>query len=283
MPNKSKLKVATCQFSTSASARRNGAQVQRQMRDAKRKGAQLVHFPECALSGYCGSELENWKGYDWGVLRDETAQIMDLARKLKVWVVLGSSHPLSGKHLPHNCLYVINPNGRLIERYDKRFCTDGDLLNYSPGNHFATFSANGVKCGLAICYDVRFPELYRRYRKLGVELMLDSFYNARADGRNIHTTIMRPSLQARAATNYFWISAPNASARYQAWPSVFIQPDGTIVQSLRQNRPGVMVNTVDTGKKLYDASRPYRVRAMKGILNSGRIPSDPRSRKRNAL
>jgi predicted amidohydrolase len=283
MPGKSKLKVATCQFSVSASARRNGTQVKRQMREAKRIGAQLVHFPECALSGYCGSELKNWKGYDWDALREEAEQIMILAKKLKVWVVLGSSHPLSGKHLPHNCLYVINPAGRIIDRYDKRFCTGGDLKGYSPGNHLTTFKVNGVKCGLAICYDVRFPELYREYKKQGVELMLDSFYNARSDGRNIHTTIMRASLQARAATNYFWFSVPNASTYYQSWPSVFIQPDGTIVQSLRQNRAGVMVNTVDTGKELYDASAPYRARAMKGILNSGQLVSDPRSRKRTAL
>ncbi len=91
------------------------------------------------------------------------------------------------------------------------------------------------------------------------------------------------SLQAQAATNYFWFSAPNASTYYQTWPSVFIQPDGVIVQSLRQNRAGVMVNTVDAGKKFYDASRRFRDRAMKGILNSGRIVSDPRSRKRNSL
>ena len=283
MPGKSILKVATCQFSVSASAPRNAAQVKRQMREAKRKGAQLVHFAECALSGYCGSELKNWKGYDWDTLREETGQIMSLARKLRVWVVLGSTHPLSGKHRPHNSLYVINPDGRLTERYDKRFCTSGDLLHYSPGSRFATFTVNGVKCGLAICFDIRFPELYREYRKLGVKLMLNSFYNARADGRTIHTTIMRPSLQAQAATNYFWFSAPNASTYYQTWPSVFIQPDGVIVQSLRQNRAGVMVNTVDAGKKFYDASRRFRDRAMKGILNSGRIVSDPRSRKRNSL
>ncbi len=241
-----------------------------------------MHFPEAALTGYAGPDVKSWDGYDWDLLRQETRDIMSLAKRKRMWVVMGSAHPLSEGHLPHNSLYAISPEGRVVDRYDKRFCTGGDLKFYSPGDHFSVFEINGIKCGMVICYDVRFPELYREYRKLRVQLIFDSFYNARHKGPGIHKIIMRPSLQARAATNYFWISASNSSA-YYSWPSVFIQPDGRIVGQLRGNRPGVMTNLVDVNREYYDASRPYRDQAMKGVLNSGKLVDDPRSRDRTSL
>ena len=283
MSKKGVIRVATCQFAVGGDVRRNGAQVRRQIAQAKKKGAGVVHFPEAALSGYAGVDLPGWDGFDWAALKEETEAVCDLARRTGVWVVVGSAHPLSGRHAPHNCLYVIGPKGRIVDRYDKRFCTNGDLDHYSPGDHLAVFEINGVLCGAEICYDVRFPELYRAYKKRGVQCMFHSFYNARASGPGILTVIMRPSLQARAATNYMWISATNASGHYQSWPGVFVQPDGTIIATLKNDRAGVMVNEVTTKEEFYDASAAHRELAMRGILHSGRLVSDPRSRDRRSL
>jgi predicted amidohydrolase len=277
-----KIRVATCQFPVSGNIRRNADKIIDQIKEAKARRADVAHFPETGLPGYGGMDYESWKNFDWNLLYQATEEILSLARRRKIWVILGSTHRLTGQHLPHNSMYAISPEGRVVDRYDKRFCTDGDLRFYSPGDHFTIFDINGVRCGMLICYDVRFPELYREYSKLGVQLVFDSFYNARAKGPGIHRIIMRPSLQARAATNYFWISASNSSA-YYSWPSVFIQPDGTILGQLKANRPGVMVNIADTTREYYDASRPNRDRAMNGILNSGKLVDDPRSRERQSL
>ncbi len=283
MAKRGTVRLAVCQFPTSKHARRNGRWVRRQMNEARRKRAQLVHFPECALSGYPSAEGFNFRGYDWDKLRAETQAICDLAKKYRQWVVLGSSHRLSGRHKPHNCLYVINPKGRIVDRYDKRFCTGGDLRHYSPGGHFVIFNVNGVKCGLLICYDMRFPELYREYKKRNVQLMLHSFHNAHGAKRGIWADIMPPSLQCRAATNCMWVSATNSSARYQQWPSVLVQPDGLPAGRLRQHTAGVMVRPVDTTKKFYDPMRGNLKRAVRGLLNSGRLVKDRRSRQRKGL
>ena len=110
------LRLATCQFPVSADIRANGEWIRSQMRQAHDQGADLIHFPECALSGYAGVDLASTGDLDWDALRSETGAILALARELGVWVVLGSTHRLSGDHRPHNSLYVVGPEGRIIDR-----------------------------------------------------------------------------------------------------------------------------------------------------------------------
>jgi predicted amidohydrolase len=278
-----KLKIAACQFAVSKSIRRNAENICNYMRQAKKGRADLVHFSECALSGYAGAELDSLDELDVSLLHDETRKIMQLARQLKVWIVLGSTHILTPPNKPHNSLYLINPAGRIADRYDKRFCTERDLQHYSPGDRFVIFKVNGVKCALLICFDLRFGELYRELKKLKVDCVIQSFYNARQKKRSIHTDIMRQTMQCRAASNYFWISMTNSSAYYSPYPSCFISPDGRIVGQLRFHRPGMMVNTVDIRRKFIDMMAPFRPLAMNGILNSGPQVSDERSRETKIL
>ena len=280
----SKLKIATCQFAVSGSVKRNGLQIQRFLRKAKKLRADIVHFPETALSGYVGTDIPTFDGYDWDLLRQETEKIMSLAAQLGLWVVLGSTHQLTEPNKPHNSSYLISPKGRIVDRYDKRFCIKAELRRYTPGNRFANFTINGVKCSLLICFDVRFPEIYRKLYQQGVQCVFQSFYNARQKGASIHTHIMRQSMQCRAATNYFWVSMSNSSGYYSPYPSCFIAPDGKIIRQLHTNRAGIMVNTVDVKKKFYDPSAPYRELAMKGNLTNARKGvKDPRSKNTKAI
>ena len=272
-----KLKIATCQFAVGASIKRNSQRICEFLHKAKKSRADIVHFSECALSGYVGTDFPNFEGYDWELLKCETEKIMSLAKRRGLWVVLGSTHRLTGPNKPHNSLYLINPNGKIVDRYDKRFCTTGDLRRLTPGSRFVNFTVKGVKCSLLICFDLRFPEIYRELYKQGVKCILQSFYNARQKGPSIHTHIMRQTMQCRAATNAFWASMANPSAYYSPYPSCFIQPDGKIVKQLKQNRAGIMTNTVDLRKEFYDPMKHFRELAINGILdNSSENISDPR-------
>lgn len=276
------LKVATCQFPVSDNVAANAQWIRKQMHEAKQQGADLAHFSEAALSGYAGVDFPTLDGFDWDAQRTELESILELAQSLQLWVVLGATHQLSGMNKPHNSLYVINDSGELIDRYDKRFCTGGDLRHYSPGDHFVVFEVNQVRCGLLICYDIRFPELYRQYKKQDVELMFHSFYNARQKPGSIHPKIMPPTAQARAASNHMFLSVNNSSAP-NSWESIFITPDGLIDQRLTLDEPGVMVNLVDTQQQFYDASRPYRLESINGKWNSGDTVDDARSKERRGF
>jgi hypothetical protein len=82
-----RFKLATAQFSISADIEANKQQVLLQMREAHAKGCDAIHFPECALSGYGGSNFSSWEGYDWPLLRRCTEEVLDETRTLNgLWV-----------------------------------------------------------------------------------------------------------------------------------------------------------------------------------------------------
>jgi predicted amidohydrolase len=304
-----KLTIATCQLPVDADMRRNLRYVARQIRAAKDRGAHVAHFPEACLSGYAGVDFPSFQGFDWALLQECTQEVLALARQCRLWVILGSTHRLTGRHKPHNSLYIINDDGKLVDRYDKMFCAGDrsektvDLAHYSPGNHFSVFAIKGVRCGALICHDYRYPELYRAYKCCGVQLMFHSYhaghlppkrFQAMRDtvgerlqklnpGSTLPGITMPATMIAAAANNYMWISCPNSSARESCWPSFFVRPDGVITGRLRLHTAGILVSEVDTDEPLYDSTVAWRDRAMRGILHSGTLVHDRRSDERTRL
>lgn len=303
------LTVATCQFPVSGDVERNGSYVLRQVRQAHRAGADVAHFPEACLPGYAGVDIPDHSGLDWDLLECVTRRVLAAARELALWVVVGSAHRLTGGHKPHNSLYLIDPSGRVADRYDKRFCagdpqgTVGDLAHYTPGDHGSVVTINGIRCGALICYDYRFPELYREYVRQGVRVVFHSYHAANlSPGRHaaIRARIgedvlpfntgdtypgitMPATMTAQAAANHVWISCPNSSARQSCWGSFSVRADGVTTGRLPHNRTGVLISTVDTEAPLYDSTAAWRGRAMAGVLHSGDLVDDPRSRRRTEL
>ena len=284
-----KLILATCQFYINKRVEQNLRSITRQMKQAKAKGAHLVHFSEACLSGYLGSELKSSSECDWDCVARSMCEVMLLAKELRLWVIVGCNHRLSGKHKPHNSLYVIDDRGKLVTRYDKMFCCGNhrnsqDLKHYSPGDSFVDFTVRNVKCGLLICHDFRYPELFREYKKRNVQLILISFHLAGMkreayDGYNI---TVPATLQSAAASNYFAVSANNG-IRPHACPSFVVNAEGVVVDKARPHRPTILINSIDTNEKLYDASAAWRDRCMRGIFHSGTVIRDRRSRNRKAL
>jgi predicted amidohydrolase len=303
------LTAATCQFPVSADIRRNLAYIKRQVHAAKEGGAEVVHFPEGSLSGYAGIDFASHEGFNWSLLKQCVQEILNLAGERRIWVVLGSSHRLSGRHKPHNSLYIINDQGKLVDRYDKLFCagdrseTSEELEHYTPGNYFCVFTIRGVRCGALICHEYRYPELYREYKRRGVQLMFHSFHAGNMPAKrwqemreyvgvhlapiNPGTTIpgitMPAAMHSASANNYMWISCSNSSARQSCWPAFFVRPDGVKTGRLRRNVTGVLLSTVDTGKQWYDSTKAWRNRVMEGVFHSGTLVEDARSRNRTEL
>ncbi|MFT7616457.1 MAG: putative amidohydrolase [Planctomycetota bacterium] len=298
-----KLKIASCQFPVGADIKKNESHICRQIRQAAAEGADVVHFCEGALSGYALSDFKSFAGFDWASLKASTIGVMEQAKASGIYLVLGSCHPLSGQLKPHNSVYVISSRGKIVTRYDKRFCASDEngknveLAHFTPGNHVTTFTVKGVKCGVLICHEYRYPELYREMKKLNVEVVFHSFHagnltKARLKmmekevgpknhkwnhGTNYPAITMPAAIQTRAQSNYLWISATNSSAKESTWATFVVRPDGVITERLRRNGAGLILSTIDTELKFYDATKAWRKRAMNGQFHSGKLVQHPRS------
>ncbi|MCP3696157.1 MAG: carbon-nitrogen hydrolase family protein [Planctomycetaceae bacterium] len=292
---KNSLRIAGCQFPVEADISFNRDQILGQIQQAASQGARLVHFSEAALSGYAGVDFPDISHLDWEELRAASEDIMNAAARHGVWVLLGSTHPLSDEHRPHNSVYVIDDQGVIVERYDKRFCTgrmepecELDLLHYSPGNHATIFEIDGYRCAILICYDYRFPELYRDLQQQGVEIVFQSFHNARRcqadhEAGNIWKDVVPATMMCRAATNHLWISATNSAAKYSCWGNFFVRPNGTLAGQLPVHESDILFSNIDPQDHYWDASAPWRDRSIQGQLHSGELVQDPRSTDRQSL
>ncbi|MFZ7119814.1 MAG: carbon-nitrogen hydrolase family protein [Eubacteriaceae bacterium] len=267
MKEENKIIVATCQFPVSKNILNNSSYIQKQLNEAASQNAEIVHFPECALSGYIGRDFKNIHEVNWDLIKQEKENICNLVKKRKIYLILGSSFLDRNKDTKaYNCLYLIGKNGKVREIYSKRFSIEYDLDYYSLGDNFVTFEINGVRCGLLICYEIRFPELYREYKRKDVKVIFHSFYNANKGKKDILSDIIPATIKARAASNYLWISASNASRYYQSWGSMLVRPDGSVYNCINRHKSGIMVNEINLECQYYDSARTFRSKVMDRYL-----------------
>lgn len=241
------LRVASCQFPVSGNISENAQYIKNFMIEASKLGAHLLHTSEACLSGYPSVDIPSFAGLDWNSLRRETAALRKLATDLGIWLVLGSVHYLDENTKPTNCLYLINPEGKIVNRYDKSFCTEADQQHYSSGDRLVTCDIHGVKIGLAICYDICWPQLYIGYREQGATVMLHSFHNARGVGPNCLDQLNVREAATRCADNHMWAICNNSSQPYSHWGSFVARPDSSILKQLRINHSGMLVHDFPDG------------------------------------
>jgi nitrilase len=147
-------------------------------------------------------------------LHGPTAEgLATLARELRAWIVGGSVIELHEDRRYNTCL-VFNRQGRIEALYRKIHLFDVDLdgrppiresANYSAGSEPAMVHIEGWKCGLSICYDLRFPELYRTYARFGAHAVFAPSNFTDTTGRAHWSTLVR----ARAIENQCYLLAPN--------------------------------------------------------------------------
>lgn len=126
----------------------------------------VVVLPEMWNTAFsAGSDLSQVCDHD---LKQVRARFSPLARELNANIVAGSvSNERDGKL--YNSACVIDRHGACVAEYDKThlFSPMGESDDFAPGNHLATFTLDGVRCGIIICYEVRFPSCGARWRCAG--------------------------------------------------------------------------------------------------------------------
>lgn len=266
--------IAVAQPTVARDALENGRTVRRMMRDAAAEGARLVHFPEGMLSGYAKEQVQDWADVDWAAVRRELEAVAALAAELSIWVVLGSAHPLTPPHRPHNSMYVITDEGRLVSRYDKRICSHTEITQFfTPGFEPVIFDVDGFRFGCAICIEVNFPELFTEYEHLGVDCVLLSAYPV--------DSIFETKARAYAAINNYWVSLSIPAQCTDLFRSGLIGPNGhALVQA--GGEAGLVVGHLDRDAPALDVAlnhaRPWRTVARAREIYEQRRVTDARSR-----
>lgn len=133
-------------------------------------------------------------------------QIGDLAKEYNVNIVAGSVSNVRGNSI-YNTAFVFNREGVCIAEYDKThlFTPMGEDKFYTAGNHLCRFTLDGVRCGIIICYDLRFPELIRTLALSGLDVLF--MVSQWPKARTFH---LRTLTTARAIENQMFVVCCNS-------------------------------------------------------------------------
>ena len=255
------MKIAAIQMTSGPDVGANLEQARVLLEDAAARGARLAALPEnFSFMGLKDADKRAVAEADGsGPAQDFLA---DSARRLKLWVV-GGTVPLrvgadrDGRVAAASLVY--DPDGRRAARYDKIHLFDVDIPGrieaYRESRHVAPGAAAAVvdtpagRLGLSVCYDVRFPELYRHLSAAGAQLLVVPSAFTAPTGRAHWETLLR----ARAIENLCYVLAPAQSGfhpggRETYGDSMIVDYWGRILQRVPRGR-GCAVAEVDLSRQ----------------------------------
>jgi omega-amidase len=175
--------------------------VSEMVREAAGRGSSLILLPELWSSGY---DLENWQRYASQIGDGIFSRLADLAKENQIWIAGTTLEVDSGR--PYNTFTVYDDHGQLQALYRKihLFRLIGEDQWLGAGSKPQMLQTKWGSIGLSICYDLRFPELFRKYAFNGAQIILLS-----AEWPESRTEHWRTLLQARAIENLFFVAATN--------------------------------------------------------------------------
>lgn len=250
----SSYRVAALQMVSTPVRERNLAEAEQLIAEAAAQGAQLVLLPEY----FC---FMGFKDTDKIAVREPHGDgpiqhfLSDAARRHGVWVI-GGTLPLVAPEPERvlNTTLVFDPQGTEVARYDKIHLFSfekgeesfDEARTIRPGDAVRTFDAPFGRVGLSVCYDLRFPELYRRMGDCALMVVPSAF--TYTTGRAHWETLLR----ARAVENQCYVLAAAQGGKHEngrrTWGhSMLIDPWGEIV-AVRDEGAGAVVGDIDLAR-----------------------------------
>ncbi len=229
--------------------------------DARAAGAELVLMPENV------SMMEWGRKAIIGKARPEEehpalAAFRDLARETGLWLHCGSLAVLLDNGQVANRTLMLDPRGDIVARYDKIHMFDVDLgggesyresATFQPGDRAVTVDLPWGRLGLSICYDLRFPHLFRALAKAGADFLTMPAAFTRTTGK-AHWHVL---LRARAIETGCFVFAPaqcgdHAGGRQTYGHSLIVSPWGAVLAD-GGDQPGYVMAEIDVAE--VDAAR----------------------------
>jgi len=222
--------------------------------DARAAGAELVVMPENVSMMEWGRANILAKAQPEGSHK-ALAAFKELARETGLWLHTGSlSVLLEGGETVANRSYLLSPEGGVVTQYDKIHMFDVDLGNgevyresatFAPGREAVLAETPWAPIGMTICYDLRFPQLYRSLAQAGAQILTVPAAFTRVTGK-AHWHVL---LRARAIETGSFVLAPaqcgeHAGGRQTYGHALIVSPWGAILADAGE-QPGYIMATLD--------------------------------------
>ncbi len=231
-----KLPIALVQLDATGDVAANIARAADLAAESAAGGARLVALPEYLQ--YRGAD-EGYRASARPIPGEHTAPFMAVAQRYGAWVLVGSLAEASADPArPYNTSVLVRPDGTIAATYRKIHLfdvavdagpVDAESARVTPGDRCVVADVDGIAFGLSICYDIRFPELYRTLALAGAEVLTVPANFTERTGRD-HWEVL---LRARAIENGAWVIAPSQIGGPPGYPafgrSMVIDPWGTVV------------------------------------------------------
>ena len=249
------LRVSCIQLCSSDCIKSNLERSERLIKKAVSQKANLIITPEVSSK----FSLNKKKLLDVATTMNNDSYLLGikkLAKKYKKWILIGSLIIKNKKKLLNRSV-LIDDKGNIKTFYDKIHMYDAKLSKsekyfesktFKAGKNIKVVKLPWGKLGLSICYDLRFPNMYRKMSKKGaIFLSIPSAFTETTGKRHWHTL-----LKARAIENFSYVFAPgqagkHCNGRKTYGHSMIVSPDGKILKELGK-REGVITASIDPKK-----------------------------------
>ena len=246
------IKIGIIQLTSNDNLQDNCNQLDYYFNQCLKDGANFILSPEVSNFISTNSELKK-KSIKFEKEDPIINKVKNSCSKFKVWSLIGSvilKVKKCGQEKFVNRSILVNPNGRIIARYDKIHMFDviidsretyRESKKIMPGRDTVLAKTPFANIGLTICYDIRFPYLFSKLKKSGADIICIPSAFTMKTGKDHWETLVR----ARAVENKIYIIAPaqcgqNTSIRKTWGHSLIINPNGKILCDLGNN-PGYRV------------------------------------------
>ncbi len=227
------MKLGAYQFPVSGDIGKNMEKIRAAAVRAASEGLRLLAFPECALTGYPPKDVPSSAAVDFARLESAHRELQELSDKHGINLVVGTMTRAAGG--VRNTALILRPGLPPLPYY-KRALWGWDRDNFIPGDEMGVVEIDGVRIGVRICFEVRFPEYFRELYRQHTDLNMVLFYDVTDGDSTGRYDLLRGHIRTRAVENVCCTLSVNAAGPGQSAPTMLVNRSGGVLAEAERER-----------------------------------------------
>ena len=248
------IRAAASQFRLTTDTQTNLQRILADIDSASERSASVIVFPELALSGYPPKDADSLLYVSQAETESALHTIQDKAKQRAIAVAVGAVWREHGK--TYNRAFLISGDGLLVGTYDKLHLFENEPKWFAEGESLNLFEIDGVRVGLQICFDVRFPAPWQALRLQGAEVVFHLVSGTESGEWKV--PVLEGFLRTRASENQMFVVSANNAGPVQIVKSAIVDPDGLILAQANYGREELLAADLDLSRVSDDFLRKRR-------------------------